>query len=188
MSKLNYVINDYGYQCFKRKNIRYKNESFFGEKSEEYRQEIIELSRMECLAMIDTKLCGSNIMTCNDNGCYYSVIPDGPYAWNNKRLYENYECKFYKKLIIGDKLNSSLFSLGISSCRPIDLSCKFKDSIIVWNNLIVRRNTFNKIYYGQNINISNTWYFYQHKNTYFNLAYLLCIMALSFLEQQMALF
>lgn len=123
LSRLDYIINDYGFQCFKKLNFKYKNQSMFFTKEESFKQFDIKLSRLECMALVESKMCGNNAMSCNDNGCFYSSIPNGPFVWNTWRKYESVECKFHKKLLIGDKLNSWLFSFNLSSCRPNDLFC-----------------------------------------------------------------
>ena len=99
--------------------------------------------------MVETKLCDNKKMNCDDNGCIYSETPEGEFAWNKNQVFVNFECKFYKKHIVGDKLNMSIYSTGLSSCKPTDYFCRLYDSTVVWSELSVKKCPFKRIYYGQ---------------------------------------
>ncbi|CAF0977267.1 unnamed protein product [Brachionus calyciflorus] len=155
LSENNYYIRDYGYQCFKKRNFRYMNMSFTFEKTESIKQEIIDLSRTECLAMIEARLCDNKKMTCHLNGCYNKEKPNGEFSWFTKIVYWNYECSFRKKLIIASKQISAVFNVNLNTCRPNDLFCKFHDSIVVWNESIIFNKPFFRIHYGTNYTRKN---------------------------------
>ena len=163
LAKQEYVINDFGYQCYKKRIIRFMNMSVFFAKSEAIRREIIKLSRIECLAMVESRTCDNKKMNCDDNGCIYSEIPFGEYLWNRDIEYSNFECKFHKKHILTDKLNSSLFSNGISSCKPNNLFCQLFDSIVVWQDTSVKRSPFKRIFWGQRFMRKGNLIFFKSK-------------------------
>ncbi|CAF1049114.1 unnamed protein product [Brachionus calyciflorus] len=72
LSKQDLVINDYGFQCYKKKYIRQMNASILFTQSESIRHEIVKLSRIECLAMVESKACDNKKMNGDDIGCIYS--------------------------------------------------------------------------------------------------------------------
>ena len=125
-----YLINDYGFECFKSKNIRYLSESFFFSRYEETKKELIHLSRIDCLAMVESKRCDNKPMNCDNNGCYYREIPDGEFSWLSSNTYWNYECTFRKIKLIAESENDKIFNFAINSCKPKDLFCQFNDKII----------------------------------------------------------
>ncbi|RMZ93370.1 hypothetical protein BpHYR1_006107 [Brachionus plicatilis] len=94
---------------------------------------VLRKNRIECLAMVETKLCENKIMECDDNYCIYNKIPDGNFACLENKIFTSFECIFHKKHIFADNLNKSIYSIGISSCLPDDLYCHLFDSIVVWN-------------------------------------------------------
>ena len=49
LTKRNYIINDYGFQCFKTKNIRYLNQSLLFDKTDITKSEIIKLDTLDLL-------------------------------------------------------------------------------------------------------------------------------------------
>ena len=50
------------------------NTSFFYEKTDHLKREIVPLSRIQCLAMVKTNLCDNKKMNCDENGCIYNKI------------------------------------------------------------------------------------------------------------------
>ena len=114
------------------------NASILFTQSESIRHEIVKLSRIECLAMVESKTCDNKKMKCDDIGCIYSELPYGEFTWYRNNEFFNFECKFHKKHIVGDNLTNSLFSNTLSSCKPDDLFCHLYDSIIVWNEASIK--------------------------------------------------
>ncbi|RNA40890.1 hypothetical protein BpHYR1_051792, partial [Brachionus plicatilis] len=81
LSKIDFVMNDFGYQCYMKKNIRHLNQSLFFQTKESFKQEAIELSRNQCLDMIEFNKCDGKSMNCNDNSCSYNEIPQDDYGF-----------------------------------------------------------------------------------------------------------
>lgn len=150
LTKRSYIINDYGFQCHKTKNIRFLNQSFLFEKSDILKSEIVQLSRIECIAMVESKLCDNKPMICANDGCSYNEQPVGEFRWFSSNVYVNYNCKFHKKLIIAERNDTALFSFNKDSCLANDLMCRLSDSIIIWNSSIVLNIPYLRILKGQN--------------------------------------
>ena len=68
------------------------------------------MTRVECEAMIESKMCEYDNMNCDDNGCSFSKKPIGEYTWFKEKTFYGFECSFHKKFIIGQSLEKSLFS------------------------------------------------------------------------------
>ena len=132
LSKNDFVINDFGYQCFKKKIIREMKESYFFEKTENIKREIIDLSPFDCMSMIRTRKCIDKDMICDQDNCIYTSIPPGNFTWGQTRYYENFECVFQKRLIVGINSKQALFSFNRTTCRVHDQFCLLIDSTIVW--------------------------------------------------------
>jgi hypothetical protein len=156
LAKNNYVINDHGYECFKIRNVRYMNFSFTFEKTEMIKRETIQLSRIECLAMVESKRCDNHPMTCNQNECSYRKTPDGDFSWFSNKIFWNYECVFKKRLIYASTTNSTVFNFALNSCKPNDLFCLFYDSIVVWNDSSLMKYPYFRLFYGSNYTRKNS--------------------------------
>lgn len=89
LTKRNYIINDYGFQCFKNKNTRYMYESIFLGQSDSTRTENIFFSRVECLAMIESKMCDNKPMFCSNEDCFYNEAPNGEFSWLKNNIFIN---------------------------------------------------------------------------------------------------
>ena len=156
LAENNYYINDYGYECFKSRNIRHLSESFFFDKYESVKKEQIHLSRMECLAMVESKRCDNRPMNCNNYGCSYKELPEGEFSWLSSKTYWNYECSFRKIKIIAESKNDTIYNFALNSCKPNDLYCQFNDRIIIWNENILRKFSHYRIHYGWNYTRKNS--------------------------------
>lgn len=157
LSKNEYFINDFGYQCYKKKVIRYLNESIFFQKSDITVKYNLNLTRVECLAMVDSKKCENKDMICDENGCFYRKTPDGDYIWGKERAYVAYECAFHKKLVVAKVLNKALFSVNKSKCTVNELYCSLYDSIVIWFENMLNLFEYTKIHYGKNYNCKNNF-------------------------------
>ena len=164
LTKNDYIINDYGYQCYKKKVVRFLNESLFFDKTDVTFKYNINLTGIECLAMISSKKCENNEMTCDDNGCYYKQIPQGGFFWGKSKPYTSFECAFHKKLIIGKNVDIPLFSFNKSRCTAKELYCKLYESIIIWDSSKLNLYEYNKLHYGTEYKkVGNTVFSYKDR-------------------------
>ena len=103
-------------------------------------------------------------MHCTDTGCEYSRHPDGYYSLFSTNTFESYVCKFTRKLIMAENMDSPLFAYAISTCRPKDLYGTLYDSIVIWNSSIILSSPFERIYLGTNFTMKgNLLYSKEHK-------------------------
>ena len=133
MSKLHYVLDTYGVECYKKRVQRQFSMNLFGAKSDIYGEEQLVLSRIECLAMVQTKRCDNEPMACDEDGCLYNKEPTGQFLWMQTVSASKIHCKFHRRRVSAEHNNSLVFSNARSSCKPSDLSCSLANSIVVWN-------------------------------------------------------
>ena len=154
-SKSRYFLRTIGYQCFSEKMTSYFNMTWYGGKTHAEKREIIELSRLQCLTMIETKTCHNNVMHCIGETCSYAPTQSESYHWNEDSKTTSYACSFRQKEVIGETENSVLFFSPINSCKPRDLSCKLYDSIIVWHNSSLNHCPYVEVHTGRGYNQSS---------------------------------
>ena len=150
MAKLNFVIDTYGTECYMKKVIRYLNTSFFGVRSESIFYVEIQLTPIECIAMIESHKCNSHQMKCSEDGCSFDELPEGEYAWFQDVKLTSVNCKLHRRKVQGEKNTSRLFSNSRSSCLAPDLNCQMPNSIIVWQASDVKQFMYSYIHRGNN--------------------------------------
>lgn len=156
MAKLNFVIDTYGTECYMKKVIRYLNTSFFGVRSESIFYVEIQLTPIECIAMIESHKCNSHLMKCSDDGCSFDELPEGEFAWFQDVKLTTLNCKLHRRKVQGEKNTSRLFSNSRSSCLPPDLYCQMPSSIIVWQSSDVKQFMYSYIHRGNNYTLKGT--------------------------------
>lgn len=154
LTKLHYVLDTKGFECYRKKVVRYLNTSFFGGQSESFYYVESPLSPVECLAMVESKRCNGQLMECTDDGCIFDQLPEGQFAWFQDVKLSNFNCKFHRREIQAEKNTSSVFSNARSSCFPPDFYCQLPKSIVIWKNTDVRRFMYGHIFRGYNYTLS----------------------------------
>ncbi len=134
VSKNRYYLNEIGYQCFKTRRTTSLNETWYFKASRSEQNEKVEMSRLECLTMVESKMCDNNKMDCDNDGCWFNAKPIEVYYWNYNSVYVQIECAFVKKQIVAETAESQLYFSPLNECKPASLYCKLYDSIIVWSN------------------------------------------------------
>ena len=154
ISKNKYYGTDTGYQCYKKK-IQHTNErSWIILAKRVTTEHIVEMTRLECFTMVESKRCNNNKMTCNEEGCFYKPPTIDEDLFFRDTISDTYECAFHKKRIIGETPESKIFNTEAEGCRYIDLQCKLYNSIVVWkNNSNVNSCQLTKIHKGKNYKI-----------------------------------
>lgn len=149
ISKNKYFINTIGFECHKTIRTTWFNESFWFKTTTSQYSEIVLLSRIDCLLMVDQKLCGLNHMKCDDsNNCYYKSNPEDSYYWNNEHKVETIDCSFNRKHIIAEFDTSPLFFAPLNECKATDLYCKLRNSVIAWNSMPNNTCLYSKVHSG----------------------------------------
>jgi hypothetical protein len=170
MSENKYIIDDYGYQCFKIRNYKEMNQTWYFKNNEFTGSEAIQLSRVECLAMIESKRCNNNEMHCEFDKCSYKgSFKLQNYGWNQDRSDEYFDCHFNKIKLLADNTNKQLFKSSKSDCVANSLYCSLYDSIVVWNNSVIDMCGLTLIHKGFNYSIKNNYIYSKKENLLFSL-------------------
>ena len=140
-------INGNGWQCMKTdyKIKTYKNFFGFDEDNAENPITIVnELSKEDCEEMVRTKNCGKIRMSCEMGYCNTNIKPVINHYWLTEKTYEYSHCELYQIPIVSENKEVKIFTNqhALSSCKPIDLYCKFKNSIIIWDESIIHECPF----------------------------------------------
>ena len=94
--------------------------------------ENVELSRIECEAMVETKMCNNKKMKCDyDSWSYNGHFEISKVQWNNNVRQETFDCKLKKITIFTDNINKPLFNTHSGDCIANSLQCKLNDSILI---------------------------------------------------------
>ena len=153
LSKLHYVLDSYGWQCSKKRLIRYLNTSFWGFRSESVHEYVLPLTSIECQAMVESKRCDSHPMECSEDVCTYRKIPVGEYAWLKSVRVEGSNCKFHRRRVIAETNTSKLFPGSLRLCTPPDGLCVLVDSVVVWKVEDVKHLMFSSLLKSNNFTL-----------------------------------
>lgn len=135
ISKKTNEVSGKGWYCSKRLNkiTTYKN--VLGTTTEEMSYEYLDLTREDCLEMVRTKRCDDhNLINYSEEYGYSDNKPFVDYNWLQYTKYTWHTCKFYPKSIEAERANNKiLLDLRTkSTCLANELSCKLKETILVW--------------------------------------------------------
>jgi hypothetical protein len=166
LSRNKYYMNEIGYQCFKTLRTTYLNETWLFKTSRSDTKEVVHLTRSQCIEMVESKLCGNNQMTCNNDGCWYYSKPIEVYYYNWDNKIEINECSFIKKQVVAQFETSQLYFSPSNQCQAKNLECKLFDSIIIWQNSSRNDCLLTNIHNGTNYTLSQNSYFDQHNILY----------------------
>lgn len=136
LSKEGNLVEGFGYECFRRKIFVKAEETWtFSKRSwiEKYPE---ELSRKDCLDMVSTNKCYEKEMICEEGICSYKSVPEPVFSYASTNTQQGVECTYLKRRIVASSKQEEVFG---TRCKVIDLKCKKKDSIIVWEEDIIRR-------------------------------------------------
>ena len=116
-----YLINGFGYACSKTKITVKTKMSFFGSE-DSYRDERKEsIDKDECLAMVISKKCQTQKLSCDSDRLLSVLEPAIEFAWMKGLTFHSYYCFVNKVEIKGHQLNLPLFANGKTPCLPKDL-------------------------------------------------------------------
>jgi len=145
----NYLEGE-GFECFKRQhNYMLITTCWTGSHETKYEFTDIKLTRLECLSMINDNMCNGQPMNCsNRENCLYKeprpVYMRHP-GWCHKTPFTLYECSFRKKLLLSNSHNKNVLPNAIGSCKINDKKCELPDSIVVWQDEIIRTCLFERL-------------------------------------------
>ena len=160
--KNKYYLNEIGYQCFKTETITTLNETWLFQYARAQQTNIVPLTRLECLTLVESEMCDGHKMQCNNDGCAYIAQPEEKFYYNYDNRIRTTNCAFNKKQIIAEEENSQLYFSPSNKCKPRDLSCSLYNSIIVWSNETRTLCPYTKVHYGANYTLSETSHFDHH--------------------------
>lgn len=144
LGKLEHQVYGNGYHCLMKRHILITSMSFWGEKFESFRTEVVKLSKEECKIMVMSKKCGKYQMECDGEYCSYNANPVPTFSWLNQKEIETFSCSLSPKLITAKNSSDHLFGLN---CLAKDLFCSLHDSIIIWDKAIFHECPLYKIGY-----------------------------------------
>ena len=130
LSKMHNSVDGQGFQCSKRKNIKYTERTLFLEDHEDGSIEDVKLSRSECELMVQNKKCEGYEMNCIGKSCTFNGMPTVEYSWLKKRKFENYTCTISPIYITAKDPNKYLFG---QKCLISEGYCEIGTNVIVWN-------------------------------------------------------
>jgi hypothetical protein len=133
-SKRSHMVYGTGHECKVVKFVTKTYVSFLGERSQNTKQEIIEVTPDECKMMIKTKKCKDDVMKCEEGHCAHHAIINVEFGWLSEKTFESYSCFISPKIVSGLREDSHVFN---TQCKAKDLECKLHESVVVWNNDLV---------------------------------------------------
>jgi len=146
------------------------NETWYFSVTEYEYSENVELSRIECEAMVESKMCNNKQMQCDYESCIHiGKFEFSTFQWNQRIRQETYDCKVKKIAILTDKLDKPLFNSHSGNCRANSLQCKLYDSIIIWNQSIINSCDMSIIKMGYNYTFRNNILYSQEDKLLFEL-------------------
>lgn len=152
VKKLHYILDTYGIECYKKLVVRWLNSTFLGYKAECTYEVPMQITRLECLSMIETRQCDNQLMECDDDGCIYNQLPDGQYFWFSESKYTRVHCKFHRRRVLAETNASRVFAnvqaTPKQTCTPPALQCQLAHSIVIWNASDVSTLMFSLVHYG----------------------------------------
>ncbi len=128
LSKMHNSVDGQGFQCSKRKNIKYTERTLFLEDHEDGSIEDVKLSRSECELMVQNKKCEGYEMNCIGKSCTFNGMPIAEYSWLKKRKFENYTCTISPINISAKDPNEYLFG---QKCLISEGYCEKGNNVIV---------------------------------------------------------
>jgi len=109
--------------------------NFIGAKTLNKNEVTVHLNEDECNQMQVSKKCGHYPMKCDENNyCENIETPIIKYSWLQAESNTWPECQLYQKRLIAPTYKSKILLEESTTCYPLDLQCKQRNSIMVWSN------------------------------------------------------
>ena len=126
--------------------------------------------KIECEAMVETKMCNNKKMKCDYDSCSFTGhFKISKAQWNNNVRQENFDCKLKKIAILTDNINKPLFNTHSGDCIANSLQCKLYDSIIIWNKTIINSCDMSIMHIGYNYTFRNNLLYSQDEKLLFEM-------------------
>ena len=134
LAKTTHQVSGFGYQCKEERLVLTVHVGWDMTKHNYLSSEIIQLSAAECHAMIQSKMCQNQKMTCDGDTCSGRIEPEEDSSFFRDIRNVGHSCVFTKRAVSAVKQDDPLFG---QKCRASDEYCQLHDSIIVWDKSII---------------------------------------------------
>lgn len=133
MIKSPHEVDGYGYECsivFHTVVTRYSGFLYADERYEETARQA-SVSVEECKSMVESKRCGKEDMTCNQDGtCIFDGKPDRVWAsWPERSTREGQWCQIRRVQI---KARYKTDNILYNECKASDGFCKYGKDVTIW--------------------------------------------------------
>ena len=148
LSKREYYLEAIGFECsIKKSKITYIQDFFLNKYEAGPIVEIIQLTRLECLALITDQLCNKFPMNCKSNQtCHYVERPEVDYPfWTGKNTHVYYECQFNQKMVVASTKSSIVIHDAVRPCYPKDGVCILPTTTVIWETDLLRECPYENI-------------------------------------------
>lgn len=170
LEKMHNVLDTTGYECSKKKIEKSIERGFFNGQVEHRSEKVIQLSRLECLIMIESRQCDHEPMECSDEGCAYTEEHELESKWFSTTSATAYTCKFFRRKVVAERNDSRLFAYASNECTPPSLYCSLRNSIVVWNASDVHKLMYRYVHYGENYTLKGNLVYSSQTRYLFQLA------------------
>lgn len=150
-SKHNFILESKGFECkMLVHRFRYSRDFLFN-KYIQSSNEIVKLSRADCLSMVIEKQCGKfgnkqkMQMTSNSEYIFKEKVTEEFPIYFGTIEKEFYECKFIEKIVLAQTLTDSIFHNSIEPCFAEDEVCYFADSTVIWEREDIKRCPYERL-------------------------------------------
>jgi len=172
-SKHQFVLEGLGQECSMKARKFKLTTDIFMNKYTEHIEEIVKLTRYDCLNMISNQLCNGRKMSCKSKEECIHLEERNPEVdvhpwWLGTHSFILFECKYSSRLLIADSFERNIIHSSISSCQANDLYCDLGKSIVIWDRDIIRVCPFERILYIKDLlsynDSNNKILFYYSRN------------------------
>ena len=103
------------------------------------------LSREECLAMVISRKCLNQILTCFGDSCNSQEEPTVEYTWLSTNTFTSYHCQTHTRQLYSDSINTPIFAAASTPCLAKDLFCRINTLTIIWEPNVIHTCPFSLI-------------------------------------------
>jgi hypothetical protein len=153
IASLSEQIKGQAWSCSKESVSVTTHTNFFGAESTSSIVEPIKLNTAECIQMTQSKKCGSEQMTCEDEGCEFDGTPKVDHKWLTVITERGYKCKMSRRLITAKKINDKLFD--DADCVASDNECEIGNTLFIWRPDIIHKCPYSFVQTIGNVEIEN---------------------------------
>ena len=138
--KLAHLVSGQAIECRKERTMIKTYKDFFRPESIETKTVVVKVSKVECEYMRVTKMCGDNLMRCENEVCSSSNNPLETYSWLQEISTEVLNCEIQNRFITADDEDSVVFNNNL--CVVKYGECQLARSIVIWDMNIVHKCPF----------------------------------------------